>query len=201
LLLFTACGSVEERTGVPASSGQEGESVPAETSEAALPESDLKPPPLLLVSEVGTQKAVRGGYCVQVEQVDGDSAEGAGICVDGMRPFPRSVTGVAHGDRVRFVLQDATLSRKGTIWIRPLGCSEREVDKIGWEAGNGQREWTVDLDWGAYQLDVFVAFEAEDGRTGDVSGTLGLTVAGPKKWDALGVAGVRPSDPVCPFDG
>lgn len=53
--------------------------------------------------------------------------------------------------------------------------------------------------YGAYQLDVFALFDTEDGRSGDVSGTLGLTVAGPKKWDALGVGAVERDMKVCPF--
>jgi hypothetical protein len=68
-------------------------------------------------------------------------------------------------------------------------------------AGHRRVQWDVDLDPGAYQLDVFARFEASDGRAGDVSGVLGLTVPGPKENDALGVHGVKRSMQVCPFAG
>jgi hypothetical protein len=87
------------------------------------------------------------------------------------------------------------------VTIRPLGCTDQVTTEITLEPGTGEHPWDVDLDHGAYQLDVFALFEAKDGRTGDVSGTLGLTVAGAKKWDALGVLGVRRSMHVCPFAG
>ena len=92
------------------------------------------------------------------------------------------------------------MKQNSTVTIRPLGCGDQKVDQLAFEPRTGQLEWTVDLDHGAYQLDVFALFEAEDGGKGDVSGTLGLTVAGPKKWDALGVGAVEPDMKVCPFE-
>jgi hypothetical protein len=197
-LILAACGSTTERTDVPASSGQE--SVPVDTSESTLTEAKLKPPPILRVSEVGTQKAVRGSYCVNY--VDKASGEGQGICSDAAGPtYPRAVTAVAGGDRVTFVVPDAMWKAGSVVTIRPLGCTDQVTTDITLEPGTGEHPWDVDLDHGAYQLDVFALFEAKDGRTGDVSGTLGLTVAGAKKWDALGVLGVRRSMHVCPFAG
>ena len=60
-----------------------------------------------------------------------------------------------------------------------------------------ETRWTVDLEPDAYEPDVFAYFESDAGATGDVSGTLGLTVAGAKQWDALGVSAVEPSMWVC----
>jgi hypothetical protein len=56
--------------------------------------------------------------------------------------------------------------------------------------------WTVDLEPGAYELHVYANFESKDAN-GDVSGSLGLTVAGAKKWDALGVSRVEPAMWIC----
>lgn len=195
VLVLAACGSTTERTGVPASSGQE--SVPVDPSESTLPGAKLKPPPILLVSEVETQKAVWGSYCV--DYVDEASGEGQGVCSDAVGPiYPRDVTAVAAGDRVTFILPAATLKAGSVVTIRPLGCTDRVTTEINLEPG-GEHPWDVDLDHGAYQLDVFALFEAKDGRAGDVSGTLGLTVAGAKKWDALGVVAVKRAMQVCPF--
>lgn len=72
-------------------------------------------------------------------------------------------------------------SPPGERRLRPLGCIDEETARIRFEPGSGELQWDVDLDPGGYQLDVFARFEASDGRTGDVSGVLGLTVAGPKE--------------------
>jgi hypothetical protein len=113
--------------------------------------------------------------------------------------YPEAVTSVAPGDRVAFVLPEAMFKPDSIVTIRPLGCSDRTVGTITLEPGTGEHRWRVDLEHGAYQLAVFARFRADDGRTGDVSGSLGLTVAGPKKWDALGVSAVRRSMQVCAF--
>jgi hypothetical protein len=163
-----------------------------------VPEGKLKPPPIILVASMETQKAVQGSYCV--DYVDEATGQGQGVCADMAAPlYPQAVTSVARGDRVNFVLPEAAFGPDSAVTIRPLGCDDREVGRITLEPGMGEHEWMVDLDSGAYQLDVFASFEADDGRTGDVSGTLGLTVAGPKKWDALGVRTVVRAMQACPY--
>ena len=163
-----------------------------------VPDGKLKPPPIILVGSMETQKAVQGSYCV--DYVDEATGQGQGVCADMAAPIrPEAVTAVAPGDRVTFVLPEAAFRPESTVTIRPLGCDDRQTGTIALETGAGEHEWTVDLDPGAYQLDVFARFEAEDGRTGDTSGTLGLTVAGPKKWDALGVRAVVRAMQVCPY--
>lgn len=207
-LVLVACGSAEE-TGAPASSGQETsgeESAEGEGTASGGIEppaepvggSDLKPPAILLVSETGRQKAVRGSYCV--DYVNEATGQGSGVCADAAMPtYPDAVTSVAGGDRVTFVLADAAFRPDSVVMIRPLGCTERVLDTLALDPGTGEHTWQVNLEHGAYQLDVFARFKADDGRTGDVSGSLGLTVAGPKKWDALGVGAVDPSMEVCEF--
>jgi hypothetical protein len=202
--LLAGCGSSTEETGVPAGSGQEAQgsgSVPTDTT--TLPpeparDDKLKPPPIILVGSMETQRAEQGSYCV--DYVDEATGRGEGVCADMAGPIrPEVVTAVAAGDRVTFVLPEAAFQPESSVTIRPLGCSDQEVGRITLEPGTGEQEWTVDLDSGAYQLDVFARFEADDGRTGDTSGTLGLTVAGSKKWDALGVRSVVRAMAVCPY--
>jgi hypothetical protein len=68
--------------------------------------------------------------------------------------------------------------RRGHVRVpRPLGCDDRTIETVALAPGP-QTPWTVDLEPGAYELDVFGYFESDAGATGDVSGTLGLTVAG-----------------------
>jgi hypothetical protein len=187
---------------VPASSGEAtasgGGTVTDPTARDPEEDTPLTPPPIVLLSDVGKQRAVVGSYCL--DYVDEATGQGRGACADSTAPHPRRVTSVAPGDRVSIVVEGATVKQDSTVTIRPLGCSDQKVDQLAFEPWTGELEWTVDLDHGAYQLDVFALFEAEDGRKGDVSGTLGLTVAGPKKWDAPGVRPVEPDMKVCPFE-
>jgi hypothetical protein len=68
--LLAGCGSSTEQTGVPASSVDEAEgsgSVPMDTTvlpPEPVPEGKLKPPAIILVASMETQKAVQGSYCV-----------------------------------------------------------------------------------------------------------------------------------------
>ncbi len=115
-----------------------------------------------------TAKETEGGpgsYCV--DYVDEATGRGQGICSDAALPtFPESVTSVARGDRVSFVVPDAILKTDSIVTVRPLGCIDQETAQIGFEPDTGELQWDVDLDPGAYQLDVFARFEASDGRTG-----------------------------------
>jgi hypothetical protein len=83
----------------------------------------------------------------------------------------------------------------GTIAVRPLGCDDRLLATIPLVPGTETR-WTVDLDAGGYELDVFAYFETNDGLTGDVSGSLGLLVAADRPTDVIPVGA---DHAVCPF--
>jgi hypothetical protein len=207
LLFVAGCGSADERTGVPASSGEEN--VPVETS-APVDESKLQPPRILLLNSVGEQqKAVRGSFCV--EYVDATSGQASGMCGDSPAIHPDAITVALPGEELTFVFSGAEIVRPdschsddeqgciGSIHVRPLGCEDREVERVPLARGPETR-WTIDLERGAYELDVFGYFETSEGATGDVSGALGLLVGGgPKKYDALGVTGIKPAMQVCPF--
>jgi hypothetical protein len=211
-LLLAGCGSAPEQTGVPASSGEataSGEGTVTDPK-ATDPEggSRLKPPSIVLVSAQGKQRAVRGSYCVTYE--DPDSGVGEGVCADSGPVHPKAVTAVARGDEVTFVFGDARVVRPrachsddeqgciGYVNVRPLGCEDPQLESVPLALGPETR-WAVDLEPGAYELDVFAYFESDGGASGDVSGTLGLTVAGPKTNDALGVGAIKPWMQVCEF--
>lgn len=191
---------------MPVSSGSE--SVPAQTYVEPTPvdESDLKPPRIVLRA-VDEQKAVEGSFCI--EYSDPQSGYGSASCGDSGPVHPKAVSVVMPGDEVTFLFEGADIVRSsgchsddeqdciGSVSVRPLGCEDREVERIPLALGP-ETAWTVDLEAGAYELDVFGYFESELGATGDVSGSLGLLVGGgPKKDDALGVIRAEPSMRVC----
>jgi hypothetical protein len=143
--------------------------------------------------------------------VDPDSGEGQGSCGDSGPIHPAAITGLAAGDEVVFVLDGAEVVRAsgcqggdeqdciGSVSVKPLGCEKPEVESVPLVL-EPETRWTVDLDPGAYELDVFAYFESDAGATGDVSGSVGITVAGGKKWDVLGVRAIEPSMQVCAYD-
>lgn len=211
IFVAAACGSSAERPGMQASSGQESSS--GETTSAPstpIDESDLRPPEILLRNSVGEeQKAVAGSFCV--DYLDTASGYGTGVCGDSGAVHPDAVTVALAGDEVTFVFSEAKIVRSsgcqgadeqdciGYVLVRPLGCEEREAKRVPLVLGP-ETGWTIDLQRGAYELDVFGYFETSAGATGDVSGSLGLVVGGgPKEYDALGVTAIKPAMQVCPF--
>ena len=162
------------------------------------------PPTFTLESKDGDQNAVQGSYCID--------RGGRGECNDYPAVFPKEVTVVAAGDEVSFVMAGAAVVRSsrchseteqdciGWVMVRPLGCEGPDVVESVPLAVGHETHWTVDLDPGAYQLDVFSHF-ASSGASGDVSGSLGLVVAeNPATVGGPGVLEVQPSMQVCPFD-
>lgn len=150
-----ATGSSGDGAGSPS-----GEPVPAPAPEAGSPE----PPRIVLTSAAGAQHAVPGAYCV--------TGAGTGLCVDTAAPVPKRLSVVRPGEQVVLSLPGAGVVR-GSAVVRELGCTTDRVSRIGLDAE--ETRWLVDLDPGAYQLDVFARFEGED-TSGDVSGALGLLV-------------------------
>jgi hypothetical protein len=142
VLLFAGCGSSADPTGLGASSS--GRSEPSVTNgpSTAVDEPKLKPPSILLSSDLGKQKAVQGSYCV--DYVDEATGCGQAICSDAAPVFPKGVTAVARGDRVTLVVPGAVLKADSIVTVRPLGCSDQEIAQIGFEPGAGELEWDVD---------------------------------------------------------
>jgi hypothetical protein len=171
---LTGCGQADEMAGM----------APAEsTRDVTEPEPEPKaegPPDVVLASEAGRQVGVVGSYCVE------NPAEGYGACADGTRPAAKRANVVAPGETVTFLLDGARAVRApgcrsrdhscvGEAQVSPAGCRAATVARVGFERGSETR-WRVNLEPGAYELQVFVNFEADDGRSGDVSVALGLLV-------------------------
>jgi hypothetical protein len=195
-LTLAGCGAAEEGRNVPTSSSEDFAVAPPRSASEAEPWMTT-PPPVVLVTAAGKQTAVQGSMCVSYA----DPATGQGVagCGDvGGPQYPEEVSAVGAGDDVVLVVPNAKVKNESTVTIRPLGCTDRETKQLAFPP-DGELHWDVDLEPGAYQLDVFVIFATDDGRHGDTSGTLGLAVAGAKSNDALGVLEVRPRMQVCTF--
>jgi hypothetical protein len=199
-LIVAACGSASGEVGTPASSDPVVETtVPSETVPVAEdPLKDkLKPPAIVLKSRAGEQHATQGSYCVDF--VDQQTGTGQGVCADSAGPItPARVSDVNAGEEVTLLLEDAILRTESTVVIRPRGCDTTETASLLWKADTRELPWEVSLDPGAYQIDVFAVFKADDGRAGDVSGSLGLNVVGSGLDVALNVRPVDRSLRACP---
>jgi hypothetical protein len=195
LLIVAGCGSA---TSEPQPLGGSGAAVTVTRPPVA---TSARPPTPFLTSPAGRQEAVVGSYCVegQMESGCGDSG-----------PIHPTELSVAHpGDELTFSLESASVVRAegchgsdeqgciGSVTVRPLGCERKAVSTIPLEKGR-ETHWTVGLDAGPYQLDLFAYFRADDGRTGDVSGTFGLLV---QPGGDLKIQPVDPQQAACPFSG
>jgi hypothetical protein len=144
-----------------------------------------KAPPIVLEAAAGRQAAVPGSSCV--DYVDEASGYGVSGCADAVRPSPTQLTTVRPGEEIRLLLEGAAAVRPegcvsedeqssiGTAAVHPLGCARKTVAEIPLALG-AETTWQVELDPGAYEVEVFAYFDAPDGRSGDVSGSLGLLV-------------------------
>ena len=169
-LLLGACGTATGTQNLPASSGPT-EATPTNPAET---KPNLSPPPIVLVTAAGKQVAVAGSSCVT--RTDPDTGESSGVCADSTWPHPEKVSVVRPGDSVSVALSGALVDEGASVEVLPLGC-EHDVLR------------TIDLEPGAYELYVAARFEAEDGRSGDTSGSAGLLV------DENAALGVGPAPP------
>jgi hypothetical protein len=172
----------------------------ATTTTVAEPEPDggpeLRPPPIVLVTEAGRQEAVQGSYCITKVSPSG---EGEGVCADTDVPHPKKLTVVAPGEQVTIEVTGASLRKcpacVSTVIVHPLGCGpERAV--ASFELESASMRWSAALEPGGYELVVFAYFETGDGSSGDTSGGLGVLV------DPDRESAVTPVDetlPVCPY--
>lgn len=141
------------------------------------------PPAIVLVSAAGTQRATPGSSCVSSES----GGTGVSGCLDTALPVPDEVTVVHPGDRVTIRLVGVHAVRAegchardrsciGEADVTPAGCSGPPLGRAAFEAGASETTLTVSLSPGTYDVRVYAAFAGEDGRSGDVSGALGLRV-------------------------
>jgi hypothetical protein len=180
-LVVSGCGQSGDSTGVASGDAAGTGSVESpKTSSPQPPEPEQGPPDLLLVSEAGRQVGVVGSYCVQ------NPKAGFGACADGERPSAKQANVARPGETITIALDGARavkaeechgrdVSCIGEARVAPLGCKSATAARIFLERGSETR-WRAELEPGAYELEVFVYFEADDGRSGDVSAALGLVV-------------------------
>jgi hypothetical protein len=181
-VLAGGCGAAERVGGGPTSTAAATDT----GSEPPFDEAEkTKPPPIVLEAAVGRQEAVPGSFCV--DYVDEASGYGVGTCGDSERPSPKQLSTVRFGEEVRLGLKGAEVVRPegcvsedeqsciGTAAVHPLGCAKKTVAEIPLAVGPATT-WRVELDSGAYEVEVFAYFDAPDGRSGDVSGAVGLLV-------------------------
>lgn len=194
VLALAGCGAA---TDVPGFSG-EPPTLAQPTVSIEAKEPELEPPPIFLVGAGGKQRAAPGSACI--EYTNEASGESSGQCRDVAGPVrPKAMTVVQPGDNVIVTIPGASLEKESAITIRPLGCVDEETQKLDLP-DPGELDWEVDLEPGAYQLDVFALFDLGDGVSGDTSGTLGLLVGGgPKEFDYSGVVALDETLAVCPF--
>jgi hypothetical protein len=184
VLALAGCGTA---TTAPGSSG-ESPTLPQPPVSTETEAPDVKPPPIFLISAAGKQRATEGSSCVTY--VDPDTGEGVGACGDTGPIVPEAMTVVQPGDNVIVTIPGATLKKESAVVVRPLGCTKRETMTLDLPV-TGELHWPVDLEPGAYQLDVFALFGMENGLNGDLSGSLGLLVGGnAKENDYRGVVSV-----------
>ena len=193
-LAVAGCGAA---TTAPGSSG-ESPTLPQPPVATETRQPDLTPPPIFLISAAGKQRAAQGSSCVEYTNLA--TGESSGQCGDVGGPVrPRAVTVVQPGENVIVTIPVATLEKDSAITIRPLGCTDRETEKLDFPQ-NGELHWPVDLEPGAYELDAFAMFDLSDGLSGDTSGTLGLLVGGgPKEHDYRGIVALDETLAVCRF--
>jgi hypothetical protein len=170
-LVLAGCGAAgERRGGGPASTSQTPETGSQPVAEA----ERQKPPPIVLESAAGRQEAVLGTYCVSY--LDEPAGIATGSCADAPWIPPERLSTVRPGEEIRIVLEGADVVRpqEGSAVFHPLGCEKKSVAEIPLVRGPAIT-WRVELEPGAYALDIFVMFEGEK-KSGDVSGALGLLV-------------------------
>jgi hypothetical protein len=129
-----------------------------------------RPPPIVLTSVAGRQRAVQSSYCISVPTDGG----GTTLCADYVDVEPRLLSVVRPKEHVTIRLRGAETAR-GAVYVHPRGCERRYVQRFN--ITRPLKRWVVHLDSGAYELSVFALFTTADGRSGDTSGELGVLIS------------------------
>jgi hypothetical protein len=160
LVLATGCGARETSRGVSTTAADE----PPPTSIDDDADDEQRPPTFVLASVGGRQVGVQSTYCITGPTV--------GTCVDYIEIGPpRRLSVVRPGETVQLVLEDV-LTAEGGVSVVRLGC-DRQLSSL--ELAGPTTEWTVDIEPGSYELEVFAVFETA-ATNGDTSASLGLLV-------------------------
>jgi hypothetical protein len=150
---------------------------------AAAPVADAqRPPPLLLESRAGTQRAAQETYCVSNGRV--------GACADFVDVRPQRLSVVRPGELVTIRLPRSEIIHESPNchprceaggFVYRLRHKGRILRRF--ELTSAETEWRVRLRDGSYELEAYVAyFETADGLSGQTSGSFGLLVS---KWRPL----------------
>ena len=147
------------------------------------------PPPILLVSKAGMQRAMQESYCVFSPSHDG---EGGGLRVCGDTPDlpPRRLSVVRAGEVVTITLRGTTSISEGSASVRVLG-KRRSIRRF--PLPRPSTRWRVRLRPGAYEVEIFTRFETADGRSGDTSGSLGILVDRKRRLAIVPLSAARPT--------
>jgi hypothetical protein len=174
VFLATGCGAGETEPGGGGATGTiEQEPTGSVRQDGGKPRM---PPAIELVSEAGRQRAAPASYCVD------DPQAGVAECVDQEAPAgPEQLSVVRPGETVTIAFVGSS-AVDGSASVRRLGC-DGELASVPLEP---ETRWEVDLEPGAYELQIFTTFEAGS-ASGDTSGVLGLVV------DATAPLEVRPA--------
>jgi hypothetical protein len=163
LVAMAGCGAAETTGGAPGSSTGATEDTEAPATSVDEPD-DQRPPPFVLVSEAGRQVGVQSTYCVTGPTV--------GTCADYVdNGPPRKLSIVRPEETVQLAFEGAQ-SVDGDVRVFRLGC-RKAIASI--ELAEPSTRWTVDLEPGSYELEVFALFETAS-TGGDTSASLGLLV-------------------------
>jgi hypothetical protein len=153
-----------------------------------------RPPPILMRSKAGTQRAVQESFCVSYVDAFGTSVFGCGDTTD---LLPRRLSVVRPGDRVQIRLRGARVLKRAP-GCGPSGRCEAgvAVSRLGcpgtvarFDLKSNRTTWRARLAPGAYELEVFVGRFAIESATGDTSGSLGLLVDRDRPREKIGARG------------
>jgi hypothetical protein len=124
------------------------------------------PPAIFLVTSAGRYRLQPGSSCVESPTVS--------VCGDAGYVPVKVLHPVGRGETVRLDV-DAT-TRGAEVTVGRPGCPTIE---LAHERLSAKLRWRVELRPGDYELRVLIGhFETDDGRTGDVSGQVGIRVGG-----------------------
>jgi len=158
-VLAAGCGSSGEVGGVRTGALENTAPLAGEVRDA---------PVILLRSGAGGQAAAMGSGCVTTILDDGT---GTSICGDTAEPRPSQLSVVRPGEVLHVQLTYGKVASSSAN-VRPFFCPVTRAEPV---AVNGHT-LLAPLQPGLYRLGVFARFEAQDGRSGDVSAAAGLLV-------------------------
>jgi hypothetical protein len=155
------------------------------TAQTEDPDTEAQtPPPIVLVSKAGRQRAVQESFCVESDTETGTRRR----CVDMVDGRPRRLSVVRPRGRIAIIIDDAT-EASGIVTVQRLG---RTRDVARFRVQGPRTPWRIRLRPGAYEVEVEVsAFRTADGRRGDTSGSLGLLVDRNRRISIIPVSALR----------